>query len=103
MLMSVRNYFESSGATLPAFVRSRGELEAEIVSLEERLAAQSGDSSTIARLGSENEELRSLLGDTKDERILAGVIARPPSTPRESGAPRRPARWSHAWDASVVA
>jgi hypothetical protein len=30
---------------------------------------------------SENEELRTLLGDTEEERILGGVIARPPSTP----------------------
>ena len=81
VLMNMRNYFESSGATLPTYLRSRGELVAKILSLEEQIAAQSGDNATIARLGRENEELRMLLGDTKDERILAGVIARPPSTP----------------------
>lgn len=78
---AVREYLRTSTATLPSYLRSHGELQAEIETLRGEIAAKSGDSATIRRLISENEELRALLGDTTDERILAGVIGRPPSTP----------------------
>lgn len=81
VLMRMREYFRDSSAALPVYIRSRNELNAEITTLNEHIAAQSGDASTIGRLTHENDELRALLGDTKDERILAGVIARPPSIP----------------------
>jgi cell shape-determining protein MreC len=78
---NVRNYFAHSGASLPTYIRDRSELQQIIDDLEEKLAGASGDSATIARLTAENDEFRALLSDTKDERILAGVIARPPLVP----------------------
>ncbi len=81
ILLSVRSYFTESTATLPVYLRDRSEIARQIEGLHEELASRSGDRSTIVRLTSENDELRALLGDTRDERILAGVIARPPSTP----------------------
>jgi cell shape-determining protein MreC len=83
-VMRVREYFANSSASLPLYIRSRGELDDEIQRLKQEVAAQSGDQTTIARLIGENEELRGLLGDSKDERILAGVIARPPHTPYDT-------------------
>jgi cell shape-determining protein MreC len=77
----VSTYFQTSTATLPVYIRERNELHAEIQSLREDIAAQSGYQSTIARLDNENKELRALMGDSTDERILAGVIARPPLVP----------------------
>jgi cell shape-determining protein MreC len=79
--MHLREYLNTSTAAFPTYVRERSELEVEIIGLREELAAQSGDRATVGKLAAENEELRALLGDTPDERILAGVIARPPRTP----------------------
>lgn len=84
MVVRTREYFAHSTAILPSYIRSRGELESERQRLNEALAAESGDETTIARLTSENEELRALLGDTTDDRILASVIARPPNTPYDT-------------------
>ncbi len=81
LFMHVREYFRESSATFPSYLRSHSELQDEIDRLNETIASQSGNSATVARLMSENEELRGLLGETSDERILGGVIARPPGTP----------------------
>ncbi len=83
-VVRVREYFANSTASLPSYIRARGELEGEIQRLKQDIASESGNQTTIARLMSENEELRALLGDSKDERILAGVIARPPNTPYDT-------------------
>ncbi len=77
----ISNYFNTSTASLPTYIRDRKELITEISRLRQELAAQSGSESTIARLSFENEELRSFLGNTPSERILAGVVARPPAVP----------------------
>jgi hypothetical protein len=77
----VKNYFANSGATLPVYIRDRKELRDEILQLEAQLAIESGNHATIGRLTFENEELRRHLGDTGEERILGGVIARPPFVP----------------------
>ncbi len=81
LVMKTRTYFSESTATLPRYIRDRSTLDAEIRHLEEEVAAQSGDRATIARLVAENNELRSLMGSKTEERILSGVIARPPSVP----------------------
>jgi cell shape-determining protein MreC len=80
-ISAVKTYFQTSGAALPTYVRERTDLLKEIQSLKEDLAAGSGSKSTIARLVAENEELRALLSDSEEERILAGVVARPPFVP----------------------
>lgn len=77
----VRSYFAQSGAVLPSYIRDRNELLRTIESLREELAARSGDMATIQRLSHENEELRRQFAEVKEERIRAGVIARPPSVP----------------------
>jgi len=84
MIENIRGYFAYSTAALPAFLRGRTELINEIEILKSDIAAKSGDSATIARLLHENEELRALLGDAGSDRILAGVIARPPSVPYDT-------------------
>ncbi len=83
-ILTVRQYFENSSATLPTYVRDRSQLLSEIQSLKETIGAQSGSAATIERLTKENEEFRVLLGDDKKERIAAGVIARPPFSPYDS-------------------
>lgn len=80
-VLHVRNYFTHSTAVFPSYIRSRNELVSEIERLTDELASQSGDSATIARLSRENAELRGLVGDRPDTRILAGVLARPPMVP----------------------
>lgn len=81
MTYRVREYFTHSTAVFPSYLRERGTLVDTIHELKEELASHSGDTATIARLSHENDELRSLLGDTADSRILAGVLARPPMVP----------------------
>ncbi len=83
-ILSARQYFEGSSATLPTYVRDRSELLSEIQNLKVAIGAQSGSAATIERLSKENEEFRKLLGDDKEEHIAAGVIARPPFSPYDS-------------------
>ncbi len=78
---AIANYFVTSTATLPTYIRDRNDLNEEIARLKAELAGVSGSQSTIARLGQENTELRLLLGDGGEERIAAAVIARPPLVP----------------------
>jgi cell shape-determining protein MreC len=80
-VLSVRTYFGTSSATLPSYVRNRSELFSEIQDLKETIGAQSGSAAIIERLTRENTEFRALLGDNTEERIGAGVIARPPYVP----------------------
>ena len=85
VLYNVRNYMMTSSATIPAFVRSRGELLDEIHSLEQKIASQQGAGVTLSYVMKENLELRGLLSTpTSSPRILAGVIARPPYTPYDT-------------------
>ncbi len=78
---AMTDYFLTSGAALPSYIRERKELNEEIGRLKGELAAVSGSQATIARLSHENDELRLLLGDNGEERIAAAVIARPPLVP----------------------
>ncbi len=80
-ILSLRTYLETSTATFPSYFRERGALQGEIERLTEELSRRSGDRSTITRIAAENDELRSLMKSVAEERILAGVIARPPSVP----------------------
>ncbi len=80
-VLRVSNYFQTSSASLPAYLRDRTELLSEVNRLRQEVAAQSGGGATIARLSFENDELRTFVGDSSEERILAGVVARPPAVP----------------------
>jgi cell shape-determining protein MreC len=83
-LYAVRHYFETSSATVPVFLRSRNDLLEHIQSLEQEVASQKGIDTTLAFVMEENEELRNLLQSTSTNRVVAGVIARPPFTPYDS-------------------
>lgn len=83
-LLSVRHYFDTSTSALPAFVRDRNALLAEINGLQQELENQKGTQDVLAAIDRENEELRALLGATDASTILAGVIARPPMSPYDT-------------------
>jgi len=74
---ATKTWVKESGASLPQYFRNRSELVDEISELRSRLAVTSGDHFTLQTLAKENRELRSLLGDEGDERIVAGIIGRP--------------------------
>lgn len=77
----VEEYFRHSTAILPTYIRSRSELEQELSTLRASCSLEDSEDATLARLTYENDELRALLGDAGEERVLAGVIARPPFAP----------------------
>lgn len=77
----VKTWFYESSGSLPQYLRNRTDLVAQINDLNQKLAEGSGDRFTVDMLAKENAELRSLLGDTGEERILAGVIGRPNALP----------------------
>jgi cell shape-determining protein MreC len=79
-----KHWVSDSGGSLPQFIRNRSELIDEMNSLRSELAASSGDRFTTKGLLKENKELRSLLGDEAESRILAGVVARPVALPYDS-------------------
>jgi cell shape-determining protein MreC len=81
---TIRHYFETSEAALPAFVRSRTELLTQIQTLQEEIAGNTGADATLAYLMEENAELKALLAASTSPRILAGVIGRPPFTPYDT-------------------
>lgn len=77
----ISTYLRDSTAALPVYLRGRNELLSEINTLKEQLSAKSGDEGTIARLVAENEEYKNLLSIHTENRIGAGIIARPPHIP----------------------
>lgn len=81
---AITSYIQHSSATVPTFIRDRSAILDEKRALEAELAGQQGMEMTLAQVLKENEELRTLLGATREERIAAGVIARPPYTPYDT-------------------
>jgi len=79
-----KQWVKESGASLPQYFRNRSELVEEISTLRSSLSSVSGNHATIQILAKENRELRSLLGDEGEERVLAGIIGRPGSLPYDS-------------------
>jgi cell shape-determining protein MreC len=77
----VKTWLAESSSSLPQYIRNRSVLVTEIETLEQQIADRGGDRFTVDMLAKENDELRSLLGDVGDERILAGVIGRPAALP----------------------
>lgn len=80
-IFSIRHYLETSTQTIPVFLRGRSELLDQIRGLEEELLAREGIENTLTKFTEENETLKALLGSGETERIVAGVIGRPPATP----------------------
>lgn len=77
----VSNWFALSSDSFPKFIRDRRTLIDELNTLKSTQSAQSGDRLTAQLLADENEELRRLLGEEGQTRIVAGVIGRPNKMP----------------------
>lgn len=71
----------NSKDSLPYFFRDRKELVSEIRQLKSKPPETVEDKLIINRLQKENSELRTLLNDDTEERIVAGVIGRPNVVP----------------------
>ena len=77
----LNNWYETSSDVIPVMLRDRSELLNQIETLENDLIVSKGEDLTLARLRDENTRLRALLGENKEERILAVVTARPNELP----------------------
>lgn len=81
----LRSWFLESSATVPSYFRDRYALLGEIEKLNETIAASSGNAALITKLTAENTALADMaLNTLVDERILAGVVARPPYLPYDA-------------------
>jgi hypothetical protein len=74
-------WLQESSSLIPTFIRDRQSLQEEIKLLETEIQIHSRADITQQRLFSENNRLRDLLGSAEEDRIAAGVIARPDSLP----------------------
>lgn len=81
---ALRNWVMESGSSVPLYFASRNELVREIDRLEKELAVHGGRDAAFARVVNENNELRALLGVSESERIVAGVLTRPPFVPYDA-------------------
>ena len=84
VLYTVRQYIQTSSATVPVFVRSRTELLRHTQELEQEIASNQGVAATLAYITAENIELRNLLSASSSPQIAAGILARPPYTPYDT-------------------
>jgi cell shape-determining protein MreC len=78
---ATNQWLEESSSLIPTFIRDRQSLQEDIQRLENELQINSRTDVTQQRLLSENNRLRELLGASKENRIVAGVIARPDTLP----------------------
>jgi cell shape-determining protein MreC len=77
----LRNWVLYSPSPLPLWIQDRDALITHIAELEQALLEERGHSLTMSRLLEENRQFRTLLGASSTERIVAGVVARPPTLP----------------------
>lgn len=75
------SWLRESNSLIPTFVRERQSLRAEIEELENKLQVASRADITRQRLFEENIRLRGVLGAEQENRVAAGVIARPDALP----------------------
>lgn len=78
---ATNQWLQESSSLVPTFIRDRQSLHEQIASLENELQVNSRTTITQQRLFAENNRLRSLLGVADENRIAAGVIARPDTLP----------------------
>jgi cell shape-determining protein MreC len=78
---ATNNWLRESSSLVPTFIRERQSLNAEIEKLENELQVAQRTTITRQRLFEENVRLRGLLGAAQENRIAAGVIARPDTLP----------------------
>lgn len=80
-IAQTKTWLTESTSSFPLFFRDRSDLINQIHTLESALAGAGGNRFTIDSLLKENDDLRSLLSYTGEERILAGIIGRPNQLP----------------------
>jgi cell shape-determining protein MreC len=80
-IYAIQTWITKSSDSFPQFFRERTALIAQLDALTSTQSAQSGDKLTVDLLSKENVELRALLGDAGEKRIVAGVIGRPNTVP----------------------
>lgn len=80
-ILSVETWSVRVVSIIPDYFTSRHELVERITDLETKIAYNTTNESSVARLVQENSELRQLLGAEGEARIAAGVIGRPSLTP----------------------
>jgi cell shape-determining protein MreC len=78
---SVESWIQYSSDAFPQFFRDRITLLDELNHYKYAQSSQSGDRLTVELLSKENVELRALLSEDGEERILAGVLGRPSTLP----------------------
>jgi cell shape-determining protein MreC len=78
---ATHEWFRTSQARLPMYLKGQTDLINRISELENELAIASGTDLTTQRLYEENVWLRQLLGVDQNARIAAAVIARPAELP----------------------
>jgi cell shape-determining protein MreC len=78
---AIDQWLEKSSSLIPTFIRDRQSLLSDIQRLENELQINSRTSVTQQRMFAENNRLRGLLGAATENRIVAGVIARPDTLP----------------------
>lgn len=78
---ATHEWFRTSQARLPMYLKGQADLIKRIAELENELAIASGTDVTQQRLYEENVWLRQLLGVDENARIAAAVIARPAELP----------------------
>ena len=79
-----KTWLAESGKSFPLYFRNRSDLIKQIHDLQSQLAAASGDRYTVQSLLEENKQLRSLLHDHRESRIVAGIVGRPGSLPYDT-------------------
>lgn len=80
-LHELQVWLREGQTAVPYWWRDRADLITQMQSYEQSLAEVQRSTISLQLLQRENQYLRSLLGNEPDERILAGVIAAPPSVP----------------------
>lgn len=80
----IERYMQESSATIPYFVRSRNELQAQMSALENQLYALQDVNDALRALAYENEALRLEVGRPSTQLLAAGVLAQPPRTPYDT-------------------
>jgi cell shape-determining protein MreC len=78
---ALQTWISKSSDSFPQFFRERATLISQLDALTATQSARSGDKLTVDLLSKENVELRALLGDDGEQRIVAGVIGRPHTVP----------------------
>lgn len=77
-IQSVTSWYQHSQSVFPTYLRTRAELAAEIETLQQKIAAESGTQLSLRRIQEENAQLRAATNfGTSTSRVMARVIAEP--------------------------